>query len=339
MNYDLRQIIEVARMYHVVKLSQHEISERLNLSRPKISRILRQAEERGIVRVAGVDPMHDSATLEKELVDAFDLKSACVTNALGLSGNQVRVELGRLAAEYLIKILKPRDILGVAWGSTTLEVAKQMPNYPVDEMKVASLFGCTYENVMDEGIFDMARIFARRLGARLYLLYTPVIVSSAAVRDVYLSENHTKLTMENIKLCNVALNGIGTFWRNSMLYRYGYIKETKWEELAKRGAVGNICSRYYDIDGNPVDEELESRTIGLGFSQMKNKEHSIGVAMGPDKVAAVYGALVGKLINTLVTDEDTAKAVLELRAGRRGVAPVKSGRARSGGRAGRKQGR
>lgn len=318
MNYDLRQIIEVARMYHVVKLSQHEISERLNLSRPKISRILRQAEERGIVRVSVVDPMHDSANLEKALVEEFGLKGACVTNSLGLSGNQIRVELGRSAAEYLVKILKPRDILGVSWGSTTLEVAKQMPTYPVDEMKVASLFGCTYENVMDEDVFDMARIFARRLGARLYLLYTPVIVSSTAVRDVYLSENHTKLTMENIALCNIALNGIGTFWRNSMLYRYGYINEAKWQDLARRGAVGNLCSRYYDINGEPVDEELESRTIGVSLEQMKGKENSIGVAMGSDKVAAIYGALKGRLITTLITDEDTARAVIEMSSGRRG---------------------
>ncbi|MCC8181090.1 MAG: sugar-binding transcriptional regulator [Planctomycetes bacterium] len=318
MNYDLRQIIEVARMYHVVKLSQHEISERLKLSRPKISRILRQAEERGIVRVAVVDPMNDSANLEKALIEEFGLRDARVINTLGLSGNQLRVELGRTAAEYLIKILKPRDILGVAWGSTTLEVAKQMPNYPVEDMKVTSLFGCTYENVMDEGIFDMARIFARRLGARLYLLYTPVIVSSTAVRDVYLSENHTKLTMENIDLCNIALNGVGIFWRNSMLYQYGYIKEDKWRELAKRGAVGNICSRYYDADGNPVDEELESRTIGVSFEQIRNKESSIGVAIGAEKVAAILGAIRGKLITTLITDEDTAKAVMKLGSGRRG---------------------
>ena len=37
----------------------------------------------------------------------------------------------------------------------------------------------------------------------------------------------------------------------------------------------------------------------------------IGVAAGPGKVAALRGALVGRIINGLVTDEATATALLD----------------------------
>lgn len=321
MNYDLRQVIEVARMYHVAKLSQQEICEQLNLSRPKISRLLRQAKEQGIVQVTVVDPFHDIGTLENNLIDEFGLKDACIINTIGLTGNKARAHLGKACAEYLVKMLKPHDVLGVAWGTTVLEVAKQIPHYHVEDMKVVSLTGCTYENTMDEGVFEVARMFGRKLGARLYHLYTPVIVSSEAVKDVYLSDNHTRRTMEYIEYANIALNGIGYFGRDSMLFRYGYISEERRGELERRGAIGNFCSLYYNIDGEAVDEDLNRRTIGISLESMKTKEHSIGVAMGREKIAAILGALRGRFINILITDEDSAKSLLAMngkeRKGRR----------------------
>ncbi len=312
MNYDLRQVLEVARMYHVAKLSQQEICDQLNLSRPKVSRLLRQADEQGIVQVTVVDPFHDIGTLQKSLIEEFDLKDARVINTVGHTSNQARVQLGKTGAEYLVKLLKPHDVLGVAWGTTTLEIAKQMPHYHLEDVKVVSLNGCTYENTMDEGVFDVSRMFGRKLGARLFHLYTPVIVSSIAVKEVYLSENHTRRTLEYIEHVNIALNGIGNFRRESMLYRYGYITEEKRQELERNGAVGNFCSLYYNIDGKPVDEDLNRRTIGISLESMKSKEYSIGVAMGREKVEAILGALRGRFINILITDEETAKAIIEL---------------------------
>ncbi len=312
MNYDLHQVLEVARLHYVAKLSQQEIAERLGLSRPTISRLLRQAEERGVVRIAVVDPFHDLAKLESRLTKEFALKEARVVNVLGLSATKARVQLGKAAAEYLVKILKPHDVLGVAWGTTTLEVARQMPQCHIEDIRVASLIGCTYENTMDEGVFEVARMFGHKLGAALFLLYTPVIVSSLEAKSVYLSENHTRRTMEYIQQANIALNGVGNFSRDSMLYRYGYISEEKRAELERKGTVGNFCSLYYDIDGKLVDNDLAERTIGASLECLRTKEHSIAVAAGREKAAAILGALRGGYINVLITDEEAAKAVLEL---------------------------
>ena len=312
MRYDPRQALEVARLYHVAKLSQREISARFRLSRPTISRILRQAEETGIVQVRIVDPFNHRAALEKRLAEEFGLREARIINTSGQSGNKARALLGEAGAEYLVKVLKPGDTLGVAWGRTTLEIARKMPHYHVDDMRVVSLIGCTYENTMDEGLFDVARLFGRKLGAELFLLYTPVIVSSAAAKRVYLSENHTRKTMEHIARSNITLNGIGDFSRDSMLYRFGYVSEGKRAELERKGAAGNFCSLYYDVDGNPVDRDLNARTIGISLDAMKTKERSIGVATGREKAAAILGALRGRFINILLTDEDAANLILEM---------------------------
>lgn len=338
MNYDLHQVLEVARLHYVAKLSQQQIAERLHLSRPTISRLLRQAEEQGIVRVSVVDPFHDLAKLERRLVEEFGLKEARVVNVTGQSVAKARAQLGKATADYLMKILKPHDILGVAWGTTTLEVARQMPQYHIEDMRVASLIGCTYENTMDEGVFEVARMFGRKLGAALYLLYTPVIVSSVEAKRVYMAENHTRRTMEYVLQANIALNGVGNFSRDSMLYRYGYISEEKRAELERKGTVGNFCSLYYDIDGKSVDRDLEERTIGASLDCLRTKEHSIAVAAGREKAAAILGALRGGYVNVLVTDEEAAKAILEMNGGQapRRAAKEKGGTARANPAGGRK---
>ena len=311
MAYDMRQLLEVARMYHVEKLSQQEISEQLGLSRPKVSRVLREAEEQGIIQVTIVDPSHDTAELAQRLIEQFGLKDAYVADTVGLSGNKAFSQLGKAGADYLVRLLNPQDVLGVAWGRTTLEIARQMPEWPIREMTVASLIGCPYENALDEDVFEVARMLARKLQASLHILYTPVIVSSPEARDVYLSDRHTAAAMKQIDYCNIAISCIGNFWRRGRLYRSGYITPEKFDELAKKGAVGCICAHFYDRDGNPVDEDLDSRAIAIPFEALKDKTWSIGVVMGLEKIDAIMGALRGKLVNVLITESDTAKALLE----------------------------
>jgi deoxyribonucleoside regulator len=307
----MRQLLEVARMYHVEKLSQQEISEQLGLSRPKVSRILSEAEEQGIIQVTIVDPTRDTAELAQRLIDQFGLKDALVADTVGLSGAKAFEQLGKAGADYLVRLLNPQDVLGVAWGRTTMEIARQMPEWPVREMTVASLIGCPYDNTPDEDVFEVARMLSRKLQASLHLLYTPVIVSSPEARDVYLSDRHTAEAMRQIDYCNVAICCIGNFWRRGRLYRSGYVTPEKHDELAEKGAVGCVCAHFYDRDGKPVDADLDSRAIAISIDKLKEKAWSIGVAMGLEKVDAITGALKGGLVNVLITESDTAKALLE----------------------------
>lgn len=315
MAYDMHQLLEVARMYHVEKLSQQEISDQLGLSRAKVSRVLSEAEEQGIIQVTIVDPTRDTAELAQRLIERFGLKDASVADTVGLSGNMAFSQLGKAGAEYLVRLLNPQDVLGVSWGRTTLEIARQMPEWPIREMTVASLIGCPYENALDEDVFEVARMLARKLEASLHILYTPVIVSSREARDVYLSDRHTAEAMRQIDVCNITISCIGNFWRRGRLYRSGYVSPEKFRELGRKGAVGCICARFYDREGNPVDEDLDSRSIAISLDALRDKTWSIGVVMGLEKIDAIMGALKGGLVNVLITESNTAKALLERSAG------------------------
>ena len=82
------------------------------------------------------------------------------------------------------------------------------------------------------------------------------------------------------------------------------------ESLATTGAVGEICSVFYDINGREVQTPFTNRIIAVGLEKLRQLEYSIGLAASREKVPAIMGALRGKLINVLITDEETAKILL-----------------------------
>ena len=95
-----------------------------------------------------------------------------------------------------------------------------------------------------------------------------------------------------------------------MLVHTGYISQNKMDELSAKGAVGDICTHLIDINGNICDEELDQRTAAVPLDDIRNKKYRIGVAQGLSKVDCILGALNGRIVNVLITNEETAQWVL-----------------------------
>lgn len=59
------RIILVATLYYKEKLSQQEIAQRLGVSRPWISKLLKKAEDMGLVKIEIQSPVFGNEHLEK----------------------------------------------------------------------------------------------------------------------------------------------------------------------------------------------------------------------------------------------------------------------------------
>ena len=82
------------------------------------------------------------------------------------------------------------------------------------------------------------------------------------------------------------------------------------DELRQLGAVGDVCLRYFDADGNPIQSVLNDRVIGMDLEQLRKIKRCVGVAGGKRKVAAIRGAMRGRYINVLITDVNTANELI-----------------------------
>ena len=81
--------------------------------------------------------------------------------------------------------------------------------------------------------------------------------------------------------------------------------------LRECGAVGDVLVRFYDRHGQPVRTPLDDRVIGMSLDQLKQVKRSVGIAGGQLKHDAIRSALLGGLINVLITDRFTAQALAE----------------------------
>jgi DNA-binding transcriptional regulator LsrR (DeoR family) len=138
-------------------------------------------------------------------------------------------------------------------------------------------------------------------------------VESEAVRLALLQERNIRETMELAAQAHVALVGIGSVVPQvSSLIRAGYLTEGQLSEVAAHGAVGDICARHFDSHGRILDLPINRRIVGIDISVLHRIPWVVGVAGGLAKAPAILGALRGRHVNVLITDDAAAREVLHL---------------------------
>ncbi len=93
--------------------------------------------------------------------------------------------------------------------------------------------------------------------------------------------------------------------------RDGLPGDVTMEDLLALGAVGDALGVVIDAEGQPIDHPINERVIGIGLEDLAAIPNVILAAGGPSKVAIVRAVLKRQVVNTLVTDEVTARALLE----------------------------
>lgn len=308
----LRLITKIAVLYHEEGLGQGDISKKLNLSQARVSRYLKQAEKEGIIRTTVVQPFGIYVGLEKALEEKFGLREVVVVE--NIEGASLVSSLGSAAATYLETTLIVNDHIGISsWSSTllaTVEAMRSRPRKVVNE--VTQLIG---------GVGSpQAQIQASRLVSHLAELTlatpnymaAPGIASSKEVKNAFLSDPAVSQTIASWDRITTLLVGIGSFPASPLLAASGNALGKDEElQLAKAGAVGEICLRYFDKDGEAMSPLIEERIISMDAKAMKKVPRRIAVAGGVKKLPAIRAAVLGEWANVLITDSEVARQLLE----------------------------
>ncbi|MCE1741494.1 transcriptional regulator LsrR, partial [Enterobacter hormaechei] len=99
--------------------------------------------------------------------------------------------------------------------------------------------------------------------------------------------------------------------QNATIMRSGYISDGEQLMLGRKGAVGDILGYFFNTEGELVsDIDIHQELIGISLSELKTIPNVIGVAGGIEKADAIVAALKGGYISSLVTEEQTARAML-----------------------------
>ncbi|MBE2233504.1 MAG: sugar-binding transcriptional regulator [Anaerolinea sp.] len=308
---ELRLMTKVARLYHVDNLRQTEIADQLDISQATVSRLLKRAMDEGVVRINLSAPGGIHADLESQLETIYGLKEAMVVESLP-NDKQIMRDLGSAAAYYLNTTLKPNEVIGISsWSATLLATVEAMMPIarPIGAQVIQILGGVGNPTAESNAVYIVNRLAALVQGQPI-LLPVPAVVSTPETRQLYLQDPSVCETIGRFASVTLALVGIGSVEPSDLLASSGNVfAAQEHEALAAQGAVGDVCLRYFDADGQPVQTPLNERVIGMELDQLRRVRRTVGIAGGERKLAAIRGALRGRLINVLITDLATAQAL------------------------------
>jgi DNA-binding transcriptional regulator LsrR (DeoR family) len=304
----------VARLYYDEGTRQPQIAQRLRLSQPKVSRLLKQAQQEGIVRISVRPPTGTNPELEEALETRYGLHEAEVVD-ISRDDNEVAVrELGAAAAYHLETTVRSGDVIGVSsWSATLLAMVEAMHPVPgVRDTQVVQILGGGGDPAAEGHATHLVRRMANLLHGVGTFLPAPSSVGSAEARTVLLEDPFVRRAVALFEALDIALVGIGGQEPSGLLASSGNVfSVAELRTVRQAGGVGDIGLRFLRADGQPVASDLDQRVIGIELEQLRRVPRAIAVAGGPGKTAAIRAALLGGWINGLITDRPTAERLLE----------------------------
>ncbi|MDD2981343.1 MAG: sugar-binding domain-containing protein [Hespellia sp.] len=312
MNKNEDIIYTVARMYYQDNMNQSEISDSLELSKSKVSRLLTKAKEDGIVRIQIKSPGESNIQeLSFRIKEKFGIPDVIISDSPYEDPSMnLNYTISKIAP-YFQSFLRDKDKMGVSWGYTLLKLAGEIQSVPLLDSSIHQITGNLDNADATNFAHEIVRRFASKLDiTQLKTLPCPVIVENPIIVDLLLHDSKISKVMEEVNNIDIAFPNIGTLTSNNCLCLSGYVSVGQLHDMQRKGAVGCICCHFIDKDGKIIDLDFEARTISIQLESLKNARHSFMCVTNEEKIPALIGCLKAGYINVLALDLLTAEKLL-----------------------------
>ena len=303
-------ILKVLRLYYEHDLTQAEVADRVGFSRPKVSKLLAEGRDRGLVRIEVAEPAGDYGSLEIALEDRYGLKEALVVASSG-DRQSTEASAGSAGGALLSRVCTPETVLGLSWGVSVRALADAAPRRAFSCKKVVPLVGGMGNAKTRLHSNQVCSALAENLGVEASHLAAPAIARSSRSRAELVAMPGIRGTLVEGAACDVAVVGIGGILPGSTLIQAEYFTSEEFLSLREDGVVGDVCCHFLDASGTLRRADISERIVGLTLDQLCDVPITVGIATGADKARGVAAVLQGGYVNNLVCDVDLAWSLLE----------------------------
>ena len=311
-------VAEIARAYYERDLTQQQVAEQFGISRSQISRYLQDARERDIVQIRIVAPETRDTDAEARLRAWFPhLREVVVAAVFSDHDLVARRTVARAAARLLGGLVRPGATVCFGAGRTLAEMVGLLEPGRIGGVTIAQAMGNAGHEGLEIDYNAIAGAAATAFAGRSVQINAPAILGPGAdASQLEASNPQIRDALAIARSADMYVVGIGSMASDEIYVRTGLISLEELGEVSADGAVGDLCGNFFDIDGQPCPGPFAGRIVGIRLADLRRAALSIGCVAGTEKVSAIVGALAGRYLNALVTDEHTAHGVLELIEGR-----------------------
>ena len=297
-------------LYYIAGNTQDEIARKLGTSRQTAQRLVSLAVSERLIKVRLDHPLGYCLELSQRLKEVFGLEHCEVVPADPESKSDT-LGITEAAASELERHLESTHpvIVGLGTGRTLRAMAEQVSPMDCPQHKIISLVG----NIAPDGsatVFDVASRIGDRVRAPHYPMPLPVIATTVHEKNLLLAQKSLRNVLDLASQADVTFVGVGTVAEDAAILRDGFVRPDEIRALMRAGAAGEITGWVFDDNGHLLDGLTNDRVLSVPLERPV-KRKVIGVSMAPARLRAVKGALVGKLLNGLITNETLAGLLLK----------------------------
>ncbi len=299
-----------AWLYYIGGKTQDQIASTLNISRPAAQRLVALAVAEKLIKFRLDHPVANCMELAQRLLDRFGLAFCDVVpsdpsepEALG----GVAISAGTWLEHYALQTAPV--VLALGTGRTLRAAVAEVSPMSRPQHKIISRVG----NMTRDGsasAFDVVMRLADSIGGQRYPMPTPVVADTEEERSLLQSQRPFQVLRDLAAQAKATFVGIAEIGWGAAMHRDGFITDAELADLSEKGAVGEITGWAFDENGRVLDGSINERVVSLPLEQPANGL-VVAVGNGSGKVVPIRAALRGKLITGLITDELTARTVLD----------------------------
>jgi len=301
---------KVARLYYIENYLQKDIARKLSLSRVAVSRLLSKAKAQKIVEIKINKFKGAYQDRELEIEEKFKINECVIVSSYDDSLNIFK-EIADSLSDILDRMVINGDYIGVSWGTSLGVISEYLTVEKKENIRVIPIIGGL--GGIDKGINSntIAKNFADSFGGISYVINCPAVLESAENKKLLENDSNVNQIFKLSEKINIAIVGATDLGTESSLYKFSYYSKKDVDYLTKLGVVGVVNLGSIDINGNHISNAVDERTIALSVDKLKNIKNVILIAVSKRKKDVIKAVLKSKMISVFLTDEETAKAVLE----------------------------
>ena len=305
-------LYRIAQAYYCQGQTQDQIAKRENISRPHVSRLLAKAKECGIVHIRVEFPEHVCQHLLcEQLRDKLNLRKVLLSSMpKQMDQHSISQAIAQTAANAMPELLANSRNVGIGWGRTVYETSKFLSTGPTGRrLSFVPLVGITGE---DNPYFQTNVIvnhFAERFGGSSKFTNVPAIRETHVKMDGFTLDSYLRLQHQWESL-DTAIIGLGDCPGVGLTALAAGNKE--YLRLVEQSdAVGDILAHFFFRDGSILDTSAHFQQTSLPPCAIRNIDTVICAAGGSQKVDGLLAAARNRFYNILITDPETAQAMLD----------------------------